>query len=190
MLPFPARAQPSAIATAPNVSYPQSNSSGVMALARATTDFGLRFSGADQLSGSLDPNDPCSQPYLSLAFPRLMLRWLSSSGNACIPFCSVGPLAASTFHDVAAALPAELLAQHRSEVVFLICGPMQNVLHSQNGTAGRGCDIAFVPCRLFTHPIGRCRVHQSAWQHITELHLPHGERRRLAAEHRRQRGRL
>jgi len=48
-LPFPASAQPSAVATAPNVSYPESNSSGVMALAHATTDFGLRFSGANQL---------------------------------------------------------------------------------------------------------------------------------------------
>ena len=50
-LPFPASAQPSAVATAPNVSYPESNSSGVMALAHATTNFGLRFSGDDQLSG-------------------------------------------------------------------------------------------------------------------------------------------
>ena len=46
-LPFPASAQPSAVATAPNVSYPDSNSSGVMALAHATTNFGLRFSGDD-----------------------------------------------------------------------------------------------------------------------------------------------
>ena len=44
-LPIPARQQSCAITTAPNVSYAASKSSGVMALANATTDFGLRFTG-------------------------------------------------------------------------------------------------------------------------------------------------
>jgi len=54
-LPFPASLQPSAVTTAPNVSYPQSNSSGVMALAHATTNFGLRFSGGGSTLPVLQP---------------------------------------------------------------------------------------------------------------------------------------
>ena len=45
MLPIPASAPPSSVTTAPNVSYADSNSSGVMVLAKATTNFALRFSG-------------------------------------------------------------------------------------------------------------------------------------------------
>ena len=45
-LPFPVSARPSAVTTAPNVSYPQVGTGGVMALADQTTFFGLRFTGA------------------------------------------------------------------------------------------------------------------------------------------------
>ena len=44
-LPIPTSAQPSATATAPNLNYTQASSGGVMALAGATTNFALRFTG-------------------------------------------------------------------------------------------------------------------------------------------------
>ena len=47
-LPIPTTLQPSAVKTAPNVSYPDaSTGGGLMALANASTNFGLRFSGED-----------------------------------------------------------------------------------------------------------------------------------------------
>ena len=44
-LPIPTALQPTAVTTAPNISYPDVASGGLMALANATTNFGLRFSG-------------------------------------------------------------------------------------------------------------------------------------------------
>ncbi len=51
-LPFPSSAQPTAVTAAPNLTYPQSGSGGLMALADAATDFGLRFTGASTGCGS------------------------------------------------------------------------------------------------------------------------------------------
>ena len=46
-LPIPASLQPSSVAFATNISYPDVASSGLFSLARgATTYFGLRFTGA------------------------------------------------------------------------------------------------------------------------------------------------
>jgi len=45
-LPIPTTRQPSAVRTAPNISYPDAgNGGGLMALANASTNFGLRFTG-------------------------------------------------------------------------------------------------------------------------------------------------
>ncbi len=45
-LPIPASLQPSSVATAPNISYPDSLASGLLGLARGTKEyFGLRFTG-------------------------------------------------------------------------------------------------------------------------------------------------
>ena len=51
-LPIPASAKPSATTTAPSVNYPQASSGGVMALAKATTNFALRFTGDTTPPGS------------------------------------------------------------------------------------------------------------------------------------------
>jgi len=48
-LPIPTTLKPSAVRTAPNVSYPDAISGGLFALANASTDFGLRFSGENPL---------------------------------------------------------------------------------------------------------------------------------------------
>ena len=44
-LPIPGSARPTALATAPNVSYPDVSSGGVFALANATANFALRLTG-------------------------------------------------------------------------------------------------------------------------------------------------
>ncbi len=53
-LPIPASARPSATTTAPSLNYPQASSGGVMALANATTNFALRFTGEMTLPASCD----------------------------------------------------------------------------------------------------------------------------------------
>lgn len=57
-LPIPASARPSSVTTAPNVSYAASNSSGVMALAGVTADFGLRLSGELRTGRTLPDDTP------------------------------------------------------------------------------------------------------------------------------------
>ena len=54
-LPIPASVRPSATTTAPSVNYTQASSGGVMALANATTDFALRFTG-EFLPGEFEPS--------------------------------------------------------------------------------------------------------------------------------------
>ena len=51
-LPIPAGVQPSAVTTAPNVSYPDVGSGGLIALAGVPANFSLRFSGERVLLAS------------------------------------------------------------------------------------------------------------------------------------------
>ena len=52
-LPIPASARPAAVTTAPLVNYTQASNGGVMALADATTNFALRFTGDGTLRSCL-----------------------------------------------------------------------------------------------------------------------------------------
>jgi len=84
-LPIPASARPSAVTVAPSVNYPQAGSGGVMALANATTNFALRFTGDTAsfcdhlviLSGCMGRTQACghSPQCCQLAIWHLLIRF-------------------------------------------------------------------------------------------------------------------